>query len=100
MDGSNICSGDALVLPKALDLREAAPLAARLLSCRGEQLRLDASNVKKIGVQCIQVIVSAYLTWERDGVTLSLVEPSREFREAFATVGLDISKFTEKEVTK
>jgi len=87
----------ALVLPETLDQREAAPLATRFLTTRGGQVRIDASLVKKIGIQCMQVIVSAFLTWERDGYTLTIAEPSNEFIEAFALAGINLAKFTERQ---
>lgn len=90
-------SNEPFVLPETLDLCAAAPIASHLLEARGNQLRVDASNVRKIGAQCMQVIVSAYLTWERDGLTLTLVNPSKEFVDAFRLAGLDVSKFIEKD---
>ena len=89
-------SGDTLVLSPVLDLRAAAPLAAAILTAHGNQLVLDGSNVEKVGAQCLQIIVSARKTWERDGLSLSIANPSRELEEAFAIAGLSIMSYIDK----
>jgi chemotaxis protein CheX len=84
-------------LPASLDLRAAAPLATALLSARGGGMRLDGSQVKTVGAQCLQVIVSARQTWERDGLPLTIANPTEELLAAFADTGLDIDSIVESE---
>ena len=84
-------------LPASLDLRAAAPLATALLSARGGGMRLDGSQVRTVGAQCLQVIMSARHTWERDGLPLTIANPTEELMAAFADTGLDIDSIVESE---
>lgn len=86
-----------IILPETLDLRAASPLATALLSARGGGMRLNGSHVKTVGGQCLQVIVSARQTWERDGMPLTIVNPTEEFLAAFADAGLSIDSILESE---
>lgn len=87
-------------LPAALDLRAAVPLATALLSARGGGMRLDGSQVKSVGAQCLQVIISARHTWERDGLSLTIVNPTEDFLAAFADTGLNIDSIVEGEAAR
>ncbi len=82
-------------LPEALDLRAAVPLANTLLSARGGAMRLDGSQVKSVGAQCLQVILSARQTWERDGFQLTIISPSEQLLTAFADAGLCVEGIVE-----
>lgn len=92
--------GSSLALPEMMDLRAAGSLAASLLSAQGSPLVLDGSNVKKIGAQCMQLIVSAHLTWERDGMSLMVVKASKELMESFRAAGLGDEGFMEEGQTR
>jgi len=91
---------EPLALQEVMDLRAAAPLAARLLAAQGSSLVLDGSKVRRIGAQCMQLIVSAHLTWERDGLNLTLARASAELVEAFEIAGIKIDGLMEKEPTQ
>lgn len=56
-----------VTLNAILDLREAAPLAERLLARRGTDLVIDGGAVQRLGGQCLQVLLSARATWTADG---------------------------------
>jgi chemotaxis protein CheX len=86
----------SLALPEILDLRAAGPLAASLLAAQGSPLILDGSKVEKIGAQCMQLIVSAHLTWERDGINLTLAKASMKLVEGFKAAGIRIEGFLEE----
>ncbi len=79
--------GPALTLPEVLDLRAAAPLAAELMARRGLDTELDASRVRKLGGQCLQVLLSAHACWHAEGVRLRVVAPSGEFIDGLALLG-------------
>ena len=85
--------GATITLPEELDIKAAAPLAAELSAARGTDLRLNLSQVERVGAQCLQVLLSAAATWSADGVELMLEEPSPAFVDAAATAGLDLSRF-------
>ena len=77
-----------LLLPEVLDLTAAAPLAQSFLSRRGTELSVDASRVRRVGAQCLQVILAAATTWQADGLRLSLDKPTEEFVEGTRLLGI------------
>jgi chemotaxis protein CheX len=76
-----------LSLPEILDLRAAGPLAAELRALLGGDVEIDGAQVRKLGGQCLQVLLSAQATWEAGGGTLRFVGLSPEFLEALALMG-------------
>lgn len=97
MTSENPLSLYEIQLPPSLDLRAATPLAEALLSARGAGMRLDASQVQSVGAQCLQVIASARQTWDRDGMPLTIVNPTAALIEAFEVAGLDVHSIVENE---
>jgi chemotaxis protein CheX len=77
-----------LRLPEILDLTAAAPLAAALLARRGGGLVVDAGGVRRIGASCVQVLLSAALTWKADAAALRVVDPSPELLDALRLLGV------------
>jgi chemotaxis protein CheX len=90
-----------LDLGDSLDMTAAGPLAAGFLERRGQPIAVDASQVRRIGGQCLQVLLSARATWLADGQGFQVVNPSPEFAEGVALMGAadlaDLS-FTEEEI--
>lgn len=76
-----------LRLPAVMDMRAAGPLAQELLALRGQPIDLDASGVERLGGLGLQVLLSARLTWRRDGLGFALVEPSEVFLADCALLG-------------
>ncbi|WP_374574333.1 STAS domain-containing protein [Phenylobacterium sp.] len=74
-------------LPAILDLQAADPLRAEILSLRGRPLDIDASQVSRLGGLCLQVLLSARATWEADGLSLRIDQPSDAFIEQMAAFG-------------
>ena len=87
-------AGGGMTLPTELDIKAAAPLAAELVAARGRDIALNASQVERVGAQCLQVLLSAAATWSADGAELTLEEPSPAFVDAIQTAGLDLTHFT------
>jgi len=85
-------------LPEILDLKAAAPLAGEFLSHRGEELTVDAARVQRLGGQCLQVLLSAAMTWKADEVLLAFVNPSPDFVEGLARLGIDPAEFIDQEL--
>lgn len=77
----------SVTLGDALDMTAAGPLAQELLSHRGQPISLNAGNVRRLGGQCLQVLISAQTTWAADGQPFEIVEPSPEFAEGLALMG-------------
>ncbi|MDB5508515.1 MAG: hypothetical protein JWL93_984 [Hyphomicrobiales bacterium] len=86
-----------IVLAEALDITQAAPLVSELLKMRGSDIRVDASNVRRLGGQCLQALLCASSTWAHEGARLELVNPSPEFSESLAAYGLDPELFNSQE---
>jgi chemotaxis protein CheX len=80
-------------LPAALTAIAATDLADQLRTLRGAPLTLEGGAVKKVGAQCVQVLLSAAATWRADGVTMALDAPSEEFAEALRLMGLSPEAF-------
>jgi chemotaxis protein CheX len=76
-----------LSLGESLDMNAASPLAQALKDSRGKALSLDASQVRRLGGQCLQVLLSAQATWAADGQPFEIVEASPEFTDGLALMG-------------
>ncbi len=79
---------DALVLPDALDSSSAAGIKDMLIGRRGAPLVVDAGQVRRVGVQALQVLVAAAQTWRSDGQSYAVTNASSEFLDTIALVGL------------
>ena len=76
-----------LKLAESLDLSAVGALAEALKTMRGQELQIDASDVRRIGALCLQVLLSAKATWTADGQVLNVTHPSGEFIEAITLLG-------------
>jgi len=76
-----------LTLGDSLDMTAAGPLHKELLGRRGKPVTLDASQVRRVGGQCLQVLLSAQATWAADGADFQIVDPSPEFSDGLALMG-------------
>jgi|GraSoiStandDraft_4_1057263.scaffolds.fasta_scaffold781801_1 chemotaxis protein CheX len=76
-----------LVLADSLDVTAAAPLCRDLLAHRGQPVTLDGSQVRRIGGQCLQVLLSAQTTWVGDGQAFEITDPTPEFVDGLALLG-------------
>ncbi|WP_296600357.1 STAS domain-containing protein [Phenylobacterium sp.] len=76
-----------LTLGDSLDMTAAGPLHKELLGRRGKPVTLDASQVRRLGGQCLQVLLSAQSTWAADGADFQIVNPSPEFADGLALMG-------------
>ena len=74
-------------LPPALDARVAEALTQDILALRGQPVRLDASDVERVGGLGLQVLLSARLTWRSDGLGFALINPSEAFQADCALLG-------------
>ena len=81
-----LCSLEAI-----LDLRAAAGLKDKMMKQLELQgpLRIDASQVVRVGTACIQIILSTALAARREGRLFSLSPASPAIAAAIATLGLN-----------
>ncbi|WP_244497787.1 STAS domain-containing protein [Aureimonas sp. AU40] len=86
-----------LALPPVLDITASAGLHTTLLAHRGTPLALDASAVKRLGGQCLQLLISANRTWVADGVPLRLSGVSEAFERDLGLMGLTCDELLQRE---
>jgi chemotaxis protein CheX len=86
-----------LTLPEILDLKAASKLTTDLIALRKHELVIDASQVRRLGGQCLQVLLSARATWDFDGVPLHLADASSCFIEGLQHLGIAPEDFVEQE---
>ncbi len=80
--------GDQIItLPETLDLLAAAPLATALLAKRGQDVVIDGSAVRRLGGQCLQVLLSARASWQADGRLFRIDAASAELAQGLAQLG-------------
>jgi chemotaxis protein CheX len=87
-----------LVLPEVLDLKAAAGLHASFTARRGQDLSIDASQVRRLGGQCLQVLLAAVTAWKTDGRLLAFDNPSESFVQSIALFGVTFAGQTSKEL--
>lgn len=75
---------NTLRLDRVLDLKAAQPLKAALAEHRGASVRLDASDVERLGGLCLQVLVAARRAWSEEGHDLTIEPCSSAFSAATA----------------
>ena len=77
-----------LRLPEVLDARAAPGLMQMLCDRRGRDLALDGSLVRRLGGQCLQILLSAESTWRADRRALVIVTPSADLITGLAVLGV------------
>ncbi len=88
----------SLKLVPVLDLNEASVLHSQLTNMRGEDVKIDASEVERVGVQCVQVILAAAKTWEADKKNFVFEKVSEAFEKTMQLIGIDIDHLLAKEI--
>ena len=86
-----------LKLSPVLDLNEASVLHGQLMELRGRDLKIDASQVERLGVQCVQVIVAAARAWQADKKAFVVEKASDAFEKTLQLIGIDPHQLTAKE---
>ncbi|MGW9232985.1 STAS domain-containing protein [Pseudorhizobium sp. NPDC055634] len=86
-----------LKLSPVLDLNEASVLHGKLMELRGRDLKIDASQVERLGVQCVQVIVAAARAWQDDKKAFIVEKASDAFDKTLQLIGIDPNQLTAKE---
>ena len=76
-----------LALPAVMDLAAAGPLHAGVLARLGGSLEVDASEVRRLGGQCLQVLLAAQARWSADGAAFRVLDASPELVEGLELLG-------------
>jgi anti-anti-sigma regulatory factor len=88
VEASEAGPSDAFVLPDSLDSSSASGIKDHLVARRGAPLVVDAGQVRRVGVQALQVLIAAAQTWQGDGHSYVVTNPSSELLGTLALVGL------------
>ena len=78
----------ALILPDCLDSSAVTAVRDMLLARRGNAIVVDASQVRRVGAQSLQVLIAAARTWQADGHSYRVTNSSPELLDTIALVGL------------
>ncbi|KKX31958.1 STAS domain-containing protein [Rhizobium sp. LC145] len=95
---SNKPAPGSLKLSPILDLNEASVLHGKLMSMRGSDVVIDASDVERAGVQCAQVLVAAARAWAADGKSFLVESASDAFDKTARLIGIDAKQLVAKEI--
>ena len=87
-----------LKLSPVLDLNEASVLHGKLMDMRGKPLSVDASEVERVGVQCVQVLMAGIKAWEEDGKAFAFTKASDGFDKTLQLIGVNIDHLLPKEI--
>jgi anti-anti-sigma regulatory factor len=77
-----------LMLSDCLDSAAAPALRDQMLARRGTPLEVDASQVRRVGAQSLQVLIAAARTWTADGHAYHVTNSSSELLDTIALIGL------------
>ena len=83
-----------IVLDENLHHSAAAPLWRQLMERRGQAAVIDASRVRRLGAQCLQVLLSASKHWASEKLPFSLVGCSTAMGEDLRLLGFEPNSFS------
>lgn len=89
-----------LKLPEVLDLNAAGRLHEQVLAHRGGNIDVDASEVDRIGAQCVQVLLSAVQSWRADCQDFKVVQASEAFVKTLQLLGISDESLVPQEILK
>lgn len=87
-----------LKLSPVLDLNEATALHGKLISMRGSNIAIDASQVERLGVQCAQVLIAGARAWQADKKSYVVEKCSDAFAKTMQLIGIDTDHLVAKEI--
>lgn len=89
-----------LKLPEILDLNAAGRLHEQMLAHRGGNISIDASEVSRIGAQCVQVLLSAAQSWRSERQQFRVDQASDAFVKTLQLLGISDEALLPKEILK
>ncbi|MEW7007098.1 STAS domain-containing protein [Lentilitoribacter sp. EG35] len=90
-------TSNILKLPENLDLNAASSMHEQLISLKGSSVEIDASDVRKSGAQCIQVLMAAKKTWDVEGNSIAVGAMSENFENTLKLLGISGDELPLKE---
>lgn len=88
----------SLKLASVLDLNEASALHGKLMELRGGNIKIDASEVERLGVQSAQVLVAGAQAWNADKKIFAIENASGAFEKTMQLIGIDPNLLVAKEI--
>ena len=76
-------------LPDVLNTQGAGDMLDAISACRGNDLAVDASGVRHLGAQAMQILLAAQTTWDVDQKHFHLCNISDEMRRGLELLGAD-----------
>lgn len=89
-----------LKLPQVLDLNAAGRLHEEVLAHRGADIDIDASEVGRVGAQCVQVLLSAAISWRAEDLCFKVAQASDVFNKTLELLGISDESLVPKEMLK
>ncbi|MDP2119370.1 MAG: STAS domain-containing protein [Hoeflea sp.] len=89
-----------LKLPEVLDLNAASRLHEQVLAHKGEDIDIDATDVSRVGAQCVQVLLAAAVSWRADDQSLKVKQASDAFIKTLQLLGISDEALLPKEMLK
>ena len=89
-----------LKLPSVLDLNAASRLHEQVLALKGKDIAVDASDVIRVGAQCIQILLSAARSWQADSLAFAVSQTSDAFENTLQLLGISDESLLPKEIVK
>ncbi|MGC3970546.1 MAG: STAS domain-containing protein [Pirellulales bacterium] len=71
--------------------------ASRVCGSARQELAIDASDVERVGVQCVQVLIAAARAWETDARAFTFTAVSETFQKTLSLIGVNIDHLLAKE---
>ncbi|PWE30558.1 hypothetical protein DDZ14_14785 [Maritimibacter sp. 55A14] len=81
-------AGTPIKLAERLDFAASESLAAAIGDRRGAALQLNAGNVRFISALSAEILMRARSEWQADGLGFGVVEPSTDFLQGLALLGI------------
>lgn len=91
-------SATTFQLPAVLDLNASKPLYESLTGMKGNDIVLDASQVERIGGQCLQVLLAARASWQAQNNSVKVENPSEAFETTLHLLGVNHDNLLLKEI--
>jgi chemotaxis protein CheX len=88
-----------LKLPENMDLNAVSAMHNQLGELKGNPVEIDASDVRKVGAQCAQVLLAAKKSWDADGKEFLIGPVSEAFETTLKLLGISGDVLPSKETT-
>lgn len=89
-----------LKLPAILDLNAASRLHEQVLALKDKNVAVDASDVTRVGTQCIQILLSAARSWRAMDMTFSVNQSSDAFAKTLQLLGVTDEEMIPMEIVQ